>query len=63
MDEVKVRDADGHVLENDGEIDQYFEVPYNGHRRSGVFSIFPWLDGGWAISSGAFTAARLNLPC
>lgn len=45
MDELHVIDADGHILENDGEIERHFEGAYKGHRRSGVFSIFPSLDG------------------
>jgi hypothetical protein len=42
---VSVIDADGHVLETDAELEQYFEGSYKGHKRSGVFSIFPSLDG------------------
>ena len=45
MDEVEVIDADGHVLETDAELEEYFDGEYTGHRRSGVFSIFPSLDG------------------
>ena len=45
MKDVPVIDADGHVLETDAELEQYFDGPYKGHRRSGVFSIFPSLDG------------------
>jgi len=45
MNNVSVIDADGHVLETDAELEQYFEGPYQGHKRSGVFSIFPSLDG------------------
>ena len=45
MDAVPVIDADGHVLETDAELEQYFEGAYKGHKRSGVFSIFPSLDG------------------
>src|ERR1044072_1700620 len=45
MDQTPVIDADGHVLENDNEIDLYFEGAYKGVKRSGVFSIFPSLDG------------------
>ena len=45
MNGVSVIDADGHVLETDAELEQYFEGPYQGHKRSGVFSIFPSLDG------------------
>ena len=45
MQNVPVIDADGHVLETDAELEQYFDGPYKGHRRSGVFSIFPSLDG------------------
>ena len=45
MEDVPVIDADGHVLETDAELEQYFDGAYKGHRRSGVFSIFPSLDG------------------
>ena len=45
MNSVSVIDADGHVLETDAELEQYFEGSYRGHKRSGVFSIFPSLDG------------------
>src|SRR5262249_33502729 len=45
MDQIHVIDADGHVLENDKEIELYFESPYQGVKRSGVFSLFPSLDG------------------
>jgi uncharacterized protein len=45
MNDVTVIDADGHVLENDNELAEYFEGAYQGHKRSGVFSIFPSLDG------------------
>ena len=45
MKDVPVIDADGHVLETDAELEHYFDGPYKGHRRSGVFSIFPSLDG------------------
>lgn len=45
MQDVPVIDADGHVLETDAELEQYFDGAYKDHRRSGVFSIFPSLDG------------------
>ena len=45
METIRVIDADGHVLESDREIEQYFEGPYKGHKRSGTFPIFPSLDG------------------
>jgi predicted TIM-barrel fold metal-dependent hydrolase len=45
MEPVHIIDADGHVLENDGELALYFEGPYKGHKRSGTFPIFPSLDG------------------
>ena len=50
MDGVDIIDADGHVLETDAELEQYFDGDYKGHRRTGTFSIFP-----------SRTAAR-NLP-
>jgi uncharacterized protein len=45
MNNFPVIDADGHVLENEKEIELYFEGAYKGVKRSGVFSIFPSLDG------------------
>src|SRR4026208_373602 len=45
MDGVDIIDADGHVLETDAELEQYFDGDYKGHRRTGTFSIFPSLDG------------------
>ena len=45
MDAVTVIDADGHVLETDAELEQYFDGDYKGHRRTGTFSVFPSLDG------------------
>ncbi len=45
MERIHVIDADGHVLETDAELEPYFEGPYKNHKRSGVFSIFPSLDG------------------
>ena len=45
MEGVRIIDADGHVLETDAEMEPYFEGAYKGHKRSGVFSIFPSLDG------------------
>ena len=45
MDNIPVIDADGHVLENEKEIELYFEGDYKGVKRSGVFSLFPSLDG------------------
>jgi len=45
MNDFHVIDADGHVLENEKEIELYFEGDYKGVKRSGVFSIFPSLDG------------------
>jgi len=45
MNDLHVIDADGHVLENEKEIELYFEGDYKGIKRSGVFSIFPSLDG------------------
>ncbi len=40
-----VFDADGHIYENEPEIEAYFEGPYRGLRRSKSFSLFPSLDG------------------
>ena len=45
MNDFHVIDADGHVLESEKEIELYFEGDYKGVKRSGVFSIFPSLDG------------------
>jgi hypothetical protein len=42
MQNVPVIDADGHVLETDAELEQYFDGPYKGHRRSGVFFHLPF---------------------
>lgn len=38
-------DADGHIYENEPEIESYLEGPYRGLRRSKSFSLFPSLDG------------------
>lgn len=46
----KAFDGDGHVLENDAEIDKYFEGEWKGNRRLSGLTIFPSLDG-WARSS------------
>ena len=40
MDGVTVIDADGHVLETDAELEQYFDGDYKGHRRTGTFRSF-----------------------
>ena len=45
MDRVPIIDADGHILEENDEIEDYFEGPYEGHRRHKVFTLFPSLDG------------------
>lgn len=45
MNGVAVIDADGHVLETDEDLEQYFDGPCTGHRRTGTFSSFPSLDG------------------
>jgi predicted TIM-barrel fold metal-dependent hydrolase len=44
MNGVQIVDADGHVLENEGEIAGFFEGSYAGLKRS-IFSLFPSLDG------------------
>ena len=38
-------DAESQCYESDAGLEQCFDGPYKGHRRSGVFSIFPSLDG------------------
>ena len=43
----KVFDGDGHVLENDGELAEYYEGRYKGLRLFETFGIWPSLDG-WA---------------
>lgn len=40
-----ILDADGHIYENEPEIEAYFEGPYRGLKRSKSFSLFPSLDG------------------
>ena len=45
MGEIPIIDADGHLLEKDDEIENYFEGAYEGYRRHRVFSLFPSLDG------------------
>ena len=45
MDRVPIIDADGHILEENDEIEDYFEGPWEGHRRHKVFTLFPSLDG------------------
>ena len=45
MRQIPIIDADGHILEKDDEIENYFEGPYEGHQRHRVFSLFPSLDG------------------
>jgi uncharacterized protein len=40
----RVVDADGHVVEDDEELNQYLDPPYNKGREPG-YSIFPSLDG------------------
>lgn len=44
MQDVQIIDADGHVLENEAEIGDFFEGSYAGLKRS-IFSLFPSLDG------------------
>lgn len=45
MKDFPVIDADGHIYEDEPEIERYFEGPYRGLRRSKSFSLFPSLDG------------------
>ncbi len=45
MSQIPIIDADGHILEKDDEIENYFEGHYEGHQRHRVFSLFPSLDG------------------
>lgn len=40
-----VVDADGHLMENDGEIYAYLEPPYRGMRAAIGYPFFPTLDG------------------
>jgi len=44
MSGVQIIDADGHVLENEAQMEAYFEGSYAGLKRS-IFSMFPSLDG------------------
>jgi predicted TIM-barrel fold metal-dependent hydrolase len=44
MEPFRVVDADGHVVEDDEELNQYLDPPYNKGREPG-YSIFPSLDG------------------
>ena len=41
----KIFDGDGHVLESDDELAQYFEGDYKGGQRMTGLGIFPSLDG------------------
>jgi len=45
MSQFSIIDADGHLLEKDDEIENYFDGAYQGYRRHQVFSLFPSLDG------------------
>ena len=45
MKDIPIFDADGHIYENETEIEGYFEGVYKGLRRSRSFSLFPSLDG------------------
>ena len=45
MTNPKVVDADGHIYENNEEIEEYFEAEYSGMRRARTYSLFPSLDG------------------
>ena len=62
MQDVPVIDADGHVLETDAELEQYFDGPYKGHRRSGVFSIFLLLTVGRVALSAVWTRSTAPRP-
>lgn len=44
MNTPEIIDADGHVLESDAELCEYFEGTFSGDRSS-AFSLFPSLDG------------------
>jgi len=48
--DFKAFDGDGHVLENDDELDQYFEGEWKGNKRLSGLTIFPSLDG-WSRSA------------
>lgn len=43
--EVPIFDADGHVCEDDDELIQYFEGPFEGVERVKMFTLFPGVDG------------------
>ena len=46
---IPVFDGDGHVLENERELEKYYEGDYVGNRRLEGMGIFPSLDG-WSRS-------------
>ncbi len=46
---MPIFDGDGHVLDNDAELDRYFEGPWRNSRRLAGMTIFPSLDG-WSRS-------------
>jgi hypothetical protein len=62
MQDVSVIDADGHVLESDAELERYFDGPYKGHRRSGVFSIFPSSTVGHVALCAVWTRSTAPRP-
>ena len=47
----KVIDADGHIYENHGEIEEHFEGKYRGMRGARAYPLFPSLDG-WPCGLG-----------
>lgn len=48
--EIPIFDGDGHVLESDAQLENYFEGKWKGNRRLDGLTIFPSLDG-WSRSS------------
>lgn len=55
MARTAVVDGDGHIFENDAEIFEFLEPPYQGNRIVLAFPFFPTLDG---YHRGALTARR-----
>ena len=45
MTDVRVIDADGHVIESDREILGYLPKPYHGQEQLLAYPFFPTLDG------------------